>query len=94
MATSRAPASLEDLERLLHGDIKVKVAGTRFVDLEVIKYHLILSICLGIDGEQTIGLLQILCLLNLASSGWRSSRKNYGVLRSSACLHPITFNQF
>jgi hypothetical protein len=56
MATSGAPTSFEDLKNLLREDIKVKVAGTTFVELMVIKYHLIHSIYLGIDGEQTIEL--------------------------------------
>jgi len=33
MATSRAPTSFEDLQNLLLDDIKVKVAGTSFVQV-------------------------------------------------------------
>ena len=80
MATSRAPTSFEDLQGLLQDDIKVKVAGTTVYGWSrgyQIPSH---SPNLGIDGKQTIELLQILRLLNLklASSGWRSSRENYG----------------
>ena len=86
-----APTSFEDLQNLLKDDIKVKVAGTTFVGSRA---YLISSHFryLGIDGEQAPELLQILHLMRLACSGWRSSREIHGASLPSAYLYRVTNN--